>query len=258
MWPSNAYVLVPLMEDARGGSLILGVDGDGVFEPWPWQNLAELLARRRGPRLSDFRGVARAITPRPVRRFWHERVRPLRLAWLREEAERRFLRAFAAEVAGMPIRWDKRLERLYQHRYLAALTSALDLLANDAGTHLFYPFVDGHFLSALARRGGATGLGDRTSIMRTLFTGLLPHQVLAREDKGDPTRAQWGEEARRFVDQWDGRGIPEELVDAQALRAAWSKRMFGDGWSALVPDARSWGLVQAAWLASDSAHELRD
>ncbi len=83
--------------------------------------------------------------------------------------------------------------------------------------------------------------------MNRLFGQLLPPEVLSRPDKADFTRGFWAEETRRFAADWDGDGIPADLVDADALR---------DTWTSELPDMRSSLLVQAAWLAASTGGDI--
>jgi hypothetical protein len=77
----------------------------------------------------------------------------------------------------------------------------------------------------------------------------LPDPLLRRETKGDFTRAYWSSDAQAFIARWDGTGLPAELVNADALRAAWRED---------PPDHRSALLLQAAWAAVSGAHKIQD
>jgi hypothetical protein len=81
--------------------------------------------------------------------------------------------------------------------------------------------------------------------MRLLFGDLLPAEVIERPDKADLENAFWGEHSRRFVEEWDGSGIDEGVVDVDELRAAWRTRE----WSTVA-------LLQVAWLASAGAESV--
>jgi asparagine synthase (glutamine-hydrolysing) len=76
--------------------------------------------------------------------------------------------------------------------------------------------------------------------MRALFGTLLPRQILERSSKTGFDEAFWRAPSREFAARWDGRGVDERLVDADALAAEWSSP---------EPDPRSFLLAQAAWLA---------
>ena len=54
--------------------------------------------------------------------------------------------------------------------------------------------------------------------------------------------AAWSRWSREFVGRWDGSGVDTELVDPDALLAAWS---------ADVVDSRAYALLQAAWLRNE-------
>jgi len=82
-------------------------------------------------------------------------------------------------------------------------------------------------------------LGDRTAIMRSLFTEVLPDQLLARPDKAVFGGAFVGRWTRDFARDWQGDGVDHDLVDPEILRASWLAEKF---------DFRGALLLQAAWL----------
>jgi hypothetical protein len=112
-------------------------------------------------------------------------------------------------------------------------------LAADTDAGLVFPLSDERFLAALAHAGGALGWASRLDLMQSLFGGLLPDQVLARSTKADFGEVVWGPRTREFVAGWSGTGVDSNLVDAEALRAAWSEH------SPIFPAAIP---LQAAWL----------
>ncbi len=118
----------------------------------------------------------------------------------------------------------------------------LQLLADDAGVRMVHPFTDAGFLAALAAAGGRFGLGDRTAVMRALFSGILPEDVISRSTKGRFSTPFWSSFSRRFVGDWNGEGVDPVIVDPDVLRREWSKP---------VPIACSSTLLQTAWLASN-------
>jgi asparagine synthase (glutamine-hydrolysing) len=118
---------------------------------------------------------------------------------------------------------------------------SLELLANRHDVQVVHPLADRRFLAALAREGAAAGYGNRTVAMRALFGGLLPEAVLARPGKAEFGLALWGDESRAFAQAWGGEGVDSELVDADALRAAWAEPN---------PDFATATLLQGAWLAA--------
>jgi asparagine synthetase B (glutamine-hydrolysing) len=228
------------LELARGGSLLTGFGGDAVSGGWLPRHSAEVLAGRAGPRLRDVPTLAYALAPSPLRRAVMRR-RLTRQAWLRPPAFRAFVAARGAEFGGRPVRWDRFLAWEARLRRGRALEWALSRLARDVHARVAHPFHDRRFVAALAHLGGARGLGDRSAVMRALFSGDLPDDVLSRPDKANFALAYFRRHTRAFARRWDGRGLDPELVDAEALRQAWL---------ALIVDPRSALALQAAWLDS--------
>ena len=65
------------------------------------------------------------------------------------------------------------------------------------------------------------GGGDRTAVLRRLVPDLLPDAVLSRTSKAAFNDAYLAGHTREFARTWDGTGVDESLVDAEALRRAW-------------------------------------
>ena len=121
------------------------------------------------------------------------------------------------------------------------LEATVARLGAEVDAQVAHPFHDRRFVGALARAGGARGLGDRASVMRALFSGDLPDDVLARPDKANFALAYFRGHTRAFARRWDGRGFDPEIVDAEALRETWLS------W---IVDPRSALALQTAWLDS--------
>jgi asparagine synthase (glutamine-hydrolysing) len=238
--PFNAYAHAPLFRAAAGGSFLTGFDGDGLFGGWRWRRAAGIRGRRDRPRPRDLLSLLLAAAPRRIRVDWVLRrtdfvARP----WLRPGVARAVRRGFAYEWAAQPRSWNRRVEWYSRRRAVVVSQVHLALLAQDAGTRLLHPFVEPRFLAALARDGGRHGMETRSGWMRSLFEGLLPEEILDRSSKADHAAAHWGETVSRFVEDWDGSGVDESLVDVAALREAWRS----EEWLSAT-------LLQAAWLAS--------
>jgi asparagine synthase (glutamine-hydrolysing) len=71
---------------------------------------------------------------------------------------------------------------------------------------------------------------------------LLPADLVARRSKASFDALFFHDHSRALVREWDGHGIPDDLVDAAALRAHWQRDE--------TPDPHSLTLLQAVWLAS--------
>jgi asparagine synthase (glutamine-hydrolysing) len=227
-------------EPARGGSLVTGFGGDTTVGGWLPEHGSEVLAGRRLPLPRDLPYLAYALAPSTVRRaFFGARTR--RRPWMSAGGARAYTKARAIELGSRPISWDRYLGWQARLRRYRALEWALWRIAADVDAVNVHPFFDGRFLAALARAGGHRGIGGRTAVMRRLFSGDLPDDVLARASKANFALAYFRSHTRAFARRWDGLGLDPELVDAEALRRVWL--------SPLV-SASSALALQAAWLDS--------
>jgi asparagine synthase (glutamine-hydrolysing) len=241
LYPPTAFFFAPLLKQASGGSLLTGAGGDELFGAGRWKRAMAVLAGRARPESRDVLRLTHLAAPTPIRRAIarHRGYGPL--PWLRAEAQQMIDDAWAGE-ASEPARWHKRVRWLACRRYMVATRWSLSLLANDTTTLLVHPFLEGRFIAALGQVGGRTGLGDRTTGMRALFTGLLPDEVLARPDKTSFELVFWGPHTRSFTGSWSGGGVDSKLVDEAALREVWAGP---------APVYKSALLVQATWLVTN-------
>jgi hypothetical protein len=242
LWPPNAHGLLPMLQEARGGCLLTGFDGDSVFRTWRWARAASVLGLRIRPRPRDALRIVLALAPRSVRRRRLQRKDPLDLRWLRPEALEMVRRAFFAQAAGEPFRWDRRIHWLARQRYLAVASQSDRLIAEVAGATIAHPLLDPRFLASLARAGGALGFGDVNRLIHAQFGSLLPAEVAARRDKVGFDEVFWGTHSREFMTTWAGRPVPIEFVDEHGLL---------ETWQAPAPHAASSAVLQALWLADE-------
>ncbi|HEX4908606.1 MAG TPA: asparagine synthase-related protein, partial [Actinomycetes bacterium] len=244
----------PACRAASGGSLLTGLEGDGLFGGWRWRHLAGVLARRERPQLRDPVRLAIAAAPHALRRSL-ARGQPAAMPWLSPAARRALGAAWRAHAAAEPASWGQRVEWYAGLRFHALASGAIGLVACDLGVEAVHPLLDRRFLAALARDGGRLGFGDRTRAMEVLFADALPEAILRRQTKAAFTHAYFGPASRGFASawggprldrwgRWDGTAVAGRLVDAEALRAVWA---------AEVPDDRSTSLLQAAWLSASTA-----
>lgn len=240
LYPCNQHAHAPLLELARGGSLLTGVAGDELFGEWRWSRIASVLAGRKAPRPRDVLRVGFALAPHALQLELERRRDPLPLPWLKPPARRAMQNAVCSDILKEPLRWRERIETWARRRHLAVLLKHFRRLADDADVCAVHPFVDRRFLAALAHDGGPPGFGNRTEALRSLFGGLLPEPVLSRSHKAEFANVFWGPSTRSFVEGWTGGGVPDDLVDSSDLKR---------GWSAERPNSHSGLLLQAAWLA---------
>lgn len=239
LWPSNTHLHVPLLAHAGGGTLMTGIDGDGLFGTWPW-------VRPSGPRRWPTRGyVARRAVgamSRTVRRRVLERwvYAP---PWVRDDALRAYAAFRSASWSTEPWRWDDRLRWYWRRRYVWGLQRSLALLAAEVDAHVAHPLLDANFVAALGAAGGRDGLGGRTAIMRRLFSDLLPDTLLARRTQAFFDDVFWTAETRAFAAGAADVAYPE-IVDAPSIHAEWRKP---------IPNFGSALLLQATWLRQQGA-----
>ena len=92
--PANAFLHVPLLERAAGGTLLTGIGGDQILGLWRGRALADVFAHRRRPPLRLPFMLARASAPTAVvavREGWRTPAWP----WLRPPARRQATRVLA-------------------------------------------------------------------------------------------------------------------------------------------------------------------
>jgi asparagine synthetase B (glutamine-hydrolysing) len=247
--PAGSHLIVPTLAEARGGSVLTGMDGDGLLNGGSFGQARAVLRNGVRPTVRMPLTFARALAPRRLRRAVARRRAALRVPWLRVAPLTRLLELDAAEIATEPFRWNRYVAWWARRRYFVARRQAMALLAETHEVRLAHPLMEPRFLATVSRAGGAWGWGNRTMTLRALFAGLLPDALLARESKADFTRAYWGNDTRNFIATWDGTGVPADLVDVDALREVWADEM---------PDARTGLLLHAAWAATLRPDERKE
>lgn len=241
-YPFNGYTYTPMFARAAGGTLMTGLDGDGLLAGWMAESAVDVIAWRRPPRPRDVLRVGLYAGPRAVRRqVWARRLRPAQ-TWLTPDAERRTRRAEAAEMAEEPLRWDARVSWWNARRYLRLSEHFDDVLGAAAGVRMSHPLMDPAFLASLAHTGGRYGPGNRTAVMRHLLSDLLPDDVLARAGKAYFNSAFFNRHSREFAQRWDGASVDRALVDPGRLRAAWLSPR---------PPLGTAMLLQSTWLTAE-------
>jgi len=244
LWPLNVYLHAALIAPARGGSLMTGMTGDSLFGEGRWFRTQEVLSGRRRPEPRDILRVGLAFAPRWVRQpVLRRRVETV--PWLRKSARQAYIEARSRAEASTPWQWDRWVDHLSRRRAWRVANESMSELAVAEGTTHVQPLGDRSFLGSLARAGGRHGFGDRTMVMRALFAEVLPDPVLARSDKARFGAAFIGSHTREFAWAWQGRGVDPDIVDLDALRAAWVTERF---------NPRAALLLQAAWLHEKGGH----
>ncbi len=240
LWPFNAHFHGPMLERARGGTLLTGVGGDELLGPQRWCAVQDLLAGRRRFGRTLGRTAVLAFAPRAVRRRRIARRREIRWPWLRTTVEDEANEIRAGWQAELPVSWAGGVDWWWRSRSRVLLAASLGVLAGDAGARIVHPFSEPTVLAAAKDRWGRRGPGGRGVAMRGLFSDVLPDAVLGRPSKAWFDEAFFSTPSRSLVGSWAGDGVDPALVDPERLAATWA---------ADRPDPRSFLLLQSAWLS---------
>lgn len=253
LWPFNAFFHVPIMSASRGGSVLSGVFGDEMLTTgWAWHRENQVLQRRRSPLAADPVRIGVALGPKGVRgRFLRERRRragagrqPIRPVWTRPEAFAAIVEAQDAITARETLSYRRSVLRtLWPLRSRIIGNRSMNSLATDHDVAYLAPFADARFVSALTTERGWRMFADRTAAVRWLVGDLLPSEIVERSSKAWFDRAFFNRHARAFAHVWSGRGVDPDFVDPEALRRCWLEQA--------EPDARTYILLQQAWLADN-------
>ena len=240
LWPFNAFFHVPLLEAARGGSLITGVGGDEVFGGSRWTRATAVVSGKTRPRPRDALRIALALAPARLRAPILRRRLDIHFPWLQPAAHEQMLDTWARQDAAEPFGWGKDFSWWRSLRYWQVAERSLAVLAADADARIVHPFADPGFSHALARLPKEQRFADRSVAMEMLFGDDLPAAVIGRGSKASFDGAFFNVHSRQLVVTWEGEGADTAHVDIDALRTVWSGP---------EPDARSFLLLQSASLA---------
>ncbi len=236
LWPFNVHFHWPLLEVARGGSLLTGIGGDELLGTSQWARAAAVLSRAARPSPRDVLSVGLAVSPQHVRRHVLRRRGALAFGWLTPRANEQILAAWSDDMSHEPLRWSRRWSWWRSLRSVDVGFRSLDLIAADHDVQISHPLADDRFAVSAGQRASADGIHDRTALMQALFAGLLPPDVQQRSTKASFDEVFWGPESRSLARESLGELADFEAVDPQRLRAEWGEE---------TPDAHSFLLLQA-------------
>jgi asparagine synthase len=246
VYPPAAYDRLPMLRQARGGTLLTGVGGDELLRTWRWGRTASVLARRVRPAFRDVLRIGAAVAPPRVRASALRRIAPLDLPWLHPDAAEAVRQSFYSYLAAEPFRWDQRTRWRARQRDITVAVRGTELVAEGSGAAIAHPLLAPRFLATLARAGGPLGFGGVADIMQAQFGSLLPRELVTRPAKVYFESIYWGPRSREFVRTWTGDSVPLEFVDARGLLETWRR---GGLLGATV--------LQALWLAAHRTYEGR-
>ena len=239
LWPFNAYVHAPMLEAARGGSLLTGFGGDEHLEHMKSDRAHALIERRARPVPRDVLRTGLAGAPWRVRKAILRRRGGLSLPWLVPDAQREVDDAWATDAAQEPRRLQARADWWGRRRALRVAARSLGLLAAEEDVRIAHPLAVPAFAAAVLA-DAALAESDRAGRLAAIFGDMLPGDVYSRRSKASFNRAFFGPHARALVADWTGNGVEPALVDLEALRSAWRED---------VPDGRTFLLLQAIALS---------
>ena len=226
VFPATSYALLPLLDIARDGWLVIGGSLTDFFTYWRWARLWDALTGRRRPRRRDVRDLGVAVVPRRVREALLRPRIGQQPSWLREDAARDVERLLLDTATQVPLGFDAAARRQRIQRCNTGMRRSFEALAASAGARVSMPFRDDRYIAALVATGGRRGFGDRASTLLHLAGHLLPPELLRRSDGVNSRQAYFGDASRAFAERWTGHGLDTDLVDVDVLRTMWSAGSF--------------------------------
>lgn len=233
---------LPLIR-ARGGTHMSGEGGDEIFGVRRATILRRILDNPKY--LLDkqhLRHAALCFGPRPFRvaawRYDLER-RLSGIDFVKPEVSEQQRRDLAAHVTSEPFNLMRSMGWHLRRKMIVMFEEGQAAIAQEHDVQHLDPFLEPKLVAAYARMVKPFGLAGRTDAMRVLFADLLPDEVLTRTSKAIFNRGFLTDVGREFARSWQGQGVDTDIVDVDALRAAWLA-----DW----PPSQSFGLLQAAWL----------
>ena len=247
LWPANAHFHEPLFARAAGGSLLTGLDGDGLLGS-SWAPVRAALAR---PGPVELRAVLRAglaVAPARVRAA-RRRRQPLEgLSWLRPAAADHVRRAWADDTAGEPIRWDRRVGWYARRRHLRLGVHSLGLLADAHDTRVSHPLLDPGFLAALAAEGGRGGFGPATTRCATCSATCSPTRCSRAERRPSSGPSSGASAPARS---------PPPGTAAASTPSSWTRTSCAPCGPLRTRRSTRPRVMQSAWLAGVDASDAR-
>ncbi len=226
VYPPNLHLHLPIIELARGGSLLTGFGGDQILSGWgrPRRTLGSRLPDRARVRLRDIR-------------------RMNQLPWLRPEISRMLQRQGLVEKRSQPEDVGSRMEWHRRRREVLIAAAQFGEVAADHQVQAAHPLLDRSFHRALGGWSLPTGQVGRAQAMRRIGEDTLPSEIWQLRPKAHFTGVFVRSATTDFLRGWSADGEDTEWVDEAALRSMWQEPTVRVG-SAM--------LLQQKWLRSQA------
>ncbi|GAA1999733.1 asparagine synthase C-terminal domain-containing protein [Microbacterium ulmi] len=212
VWPESVQLQSAIYEHLSPGAVLSGEGGDMMIG---------------GRRLTPLGDAVRDLRPRRALRLVRPTFFPPRstpegghYAWRTPAARERLHTAFA-HWSHEPLSAAGGFRYMMSQPPIYVGRRNLEASAAEFGSVAVNPLMDPRFVDAVSRAAGTFGLGDRTAMMRWLFSDLLPDSVLARSTKAAFNTTRWRAREEEFAREWDGSGLDPEYVDVESLRRVW-------------------------------------
>ena len=204
--PFNSHFHLPLIQLARGGSMLTGIGGDELLSPVSREVAAAILMRRRLPGRGELPALALALAPRPLRTAVIARRRRVfrTFGWLTSTARRRVALAYASWESRDPLRWDvASAHGGGEVGPSSAIGPERPRFGLPENVQMLHPLCEPEVLAATARAWGRVGPAGRQAALGELAGESLPARG-ARDDKAWFDRVFWAGHSRRLARAWNG------------------------------------------------------
>lgn len=239
-WPFNAYFHVPIMQLARGGSVLTGVGGDELFSAGTWHRENLVLSRRARPLALDPARFVLSASPRVVKhRYLKAKLGPEKYprTWLTPAANAEAIDRRVDSIAVESLSFRRTLARSWWPRRSRLVSlQALAELAADVEAQCVSPLCAPEVLGAIMKQQGWRAFDNRSRAMAELVGDLLPVDLTSRPTKAGFAQVFFNRAAREFADAWDGTGLDPAIVNAPELQRIWRTEE--------LPDARTYTMMQ--------------
>ena len=229
--PAMAWVLEQLPEP---GLVLSGEGGDQVLGGAPLAPLHFARAALRGRRYRKAAFRQLAGWPKAA----HSRRLQVPAPWLTAEGKRQALPNLHQLMRGRGWTMKSSLRHHRSKRFVVNLLAELEQQAARHKMSYMAPLLDLGFIAELTATVPDRQFMNRNITLRHHFGGLVPQEIERRTSKAEFRSTVNGPPTIDFAGRWRGEGVPLDLVDPEILRRVW---MEGS-------DARSWLLLQHAWL----------